>query len=430
VNGKIYAIGGHLSPGIDFATVEEYDPATDTWIKKADMPTARASLSTSVVNGKIYAIGGGWLDFLSTLEEYDPATDTWTKKADMPTAKKLVSTSAVNGKIYAIGGGTALGETVFSTVEEYDPATDTWTKKADMPTARWFHSTSVVNGKIYAIGGDAIGSRRSATSTVEEYDPYPLVVDFNGDGVVDCADICLMVDHWHTDEPLYDIGPRPFGDGIVDVQDLIVLAEHLFEEIHPPELVAYWKLDETEGDIAYDSAYGTAGENNAVVFGDAVWQPDGGQVDGALAFDGIDDYLSTPLMLDTKDAVFSVFAWIKGGAPGQVIISQTQGGVNWLLADPAEGKLMTELQGAARGAAALMSNFVITDGPWHRIGLTWDGSNRILYADDLEVAKDTQAQFSGSAEGLYIGAGSNLDAGSFFSGLIDDVRIYDRAIVP
>ncbi len=61
------------------------------------------------------------------------------------------------------------------------------------------------------------------------------VVDFNGDGIVDCVDMCIMVDHWHTDEPLCDIGPTPFGDGIVDVQDLIVLAEHLFEEFPPVE---------------------------------------------------------------------------------------------------------------------------------------------------------------------------------------------------
>jgi predicted secreted protein len=61
------------------------------------------------------------------------------------------------------------------------------------------------------------------------------VVDFNGDGIVDCADMCEMVDHWGTDEQLYDIGPMPWGDGIVDVQDLIVLAEHLFEGIPPVE---------------------------------------------------------------------------------------------------------------------------------------------------------------------------------------------------
>ncbi|MHC4486687.1 MAG: LamG-like jellyroll fold domain-containing protein [Planctomycetota bacterium] len=54
----------------------------------------------------------------------------------------------------------------------------------------------------------------------------------------------------------------------------------------------------------------------------------------------------------------------------------------------------------------------------------------MLYADDVEVTKDTQPGLEGSAGGLYIGAGNNLDASSFFSGLIDDVRIYDRAVTP
>ncbi|MBA7685524.1 hypothetical protein ES703_93949 [subsurface metagenome] len=61
------------------------------------------------------------------------------------------------------------------------------------------------------------------------------IVDFNGDGIVDCADIVIMIDYWGTDNPLCDIGPMPWGDGIVDVQDLIVLAEHLFEGIPPVE---------------------------------------------------------------------------------------------------------------------------------------------------------------------------------------------------
>jgi hypothetical protein len=61
------------------------------------------------------------------------------------------------------------------------------------------------------------------------------VVDFNGDGIVDAADVCIMIEHWLTDYPLCDIGPMPWGDGIVDVQDLIVLSEHLFEEIPPAE---------------------------------------------------------------------------------------------------------------------------------------------------------------------------------------------------
>jgi hypothetical protein len=90
------------------------------WIRKADMPTARHWLSTSVVGGRIYAIGG-WGDgdnILSVVEEYDPVEDKWIKKADMPTTRYRFSASAVNGKVYAIGGGGMNGLT--STVEEYD----------------------------------------------------------------------------------------------------------------------------------------------------------------------------------------------------------------------------------------------------------------------------------------------------------------------
>jgi len=58
------------------------------------------------------------------------------------------------------------------------------------------------------------------------------IVDFNGDGAVDCSDVCMMVVCWGTDELLCDIGPTPFGDGIVDVQDLIVLAEHLAADVN------------------------------------------------------------------------------------------------------------------------------------------------------------------------------------------------------
>jgi len=169
VDGKIYVIGGFN--GSNLPTVEEYDPETDRWTKKADMPTERNSLSTSVVNGKIYAIGGMrvWPVPLSTVEEYDPVADTWTKKADMLIARNALSTSVVNGKIYAIGGWDNVGRSV-STVEEYNPATDTWTKKAaDIPTARFGLSTSVVNGKIYAIGG-GLNNDVSFAAT-EEYDP-------------------------------------------------------------------------------------------------------------------------------------------------------------------------------------------------------------------------------------------------------------------
>ncbi|MHC4174995.1 MAG: LamG domain-containing protein, partial [Planctomycetota bacterium] len=246
----------------------------------------------------------------------------------------------------------------------------------------------------------------------------------NADGIVDSADMVIMVDNWGTDNSLCDIGPTPFGDGIVDVEDLIVLAEHLFTY---PGAIAYWRLDETEGDIAYDSV----ATNDAVVIGGALWQPDGGTVNGALAFDGADDYVSTDFVLNPMDGAFSVFAWIKGGAPGEVIISQTSrtgsAGSQWLCSDPSEGKLMA---GLTHAVFPLKSDFVITDDQWHNIGLVYDGSSKYLYVDGAEVAKDNWRPLLGNDGGLYIGAGKNLESGSFFSGLIDDVRIYDRAVTP
>jgi hypothetical protein len=78
----------------------------------------------------------------------------------------------------------------------------------------------------------------------------------------------------------------------------------------------------------------------------------------------------------------------------------------------------------------LQSEFIITDGQWRHIGFVWDGSRRYLYVDGVEVARDvgTLALLKSSDGGLHIGAGKSLDVGSLWSGLIDDVRIYDQAL--
>jgi hypothetical protein len=262
---------------------------------------------------------------------------------------------------------------------------------------------------------------------IMEYDtglgvPSP---DFNGDGIVDSKDVSIMVDHWHTDNALYDIAPEPFGDGIVDVQDLIVLSEYLTKELDDPTLLAHWALDETESDIAFDSA----GINDAFVIGNPLWQPTGGLVDGAIELDGVDDYIITAPFLNPAVDSFSVLAWIKGGAPGQVVIS-APGGVNWLGTDPLDGFLMTELTKPGRGAAPLLSETTITDGQWHRIGFVWDGSNRTLYVDSVAVAHDIEDSLKSSSNGLNIGTGKAMKSGTYWSGLIDDVRIYNRTLIP
>ena len=418
VNGKIYAIGGAYTTNP--AVVEEYDPATDTWTRKANMPTARNGLSTSVMDGRIYAIGGA-KNFggsgISTVEEYDPATDTWIRKADMPTARVYLSTSVVNGKIYAIGGTAGDWGPVFSTVEEYNPVTDTWTRKPDMPTARMFVPTSVVNGKIYAIGGSVAYWPWTPTSTVEEYNPpISAVVDLNSDEKVDFQDFSMLAQYWYQDQ-------SPFINHRVDYRDLAVFAEYWLKDLR---LLAHWRLDEKLGLVACDSV----GNNDAfLITKDPLWRPDEGQVKGALELDGVDDYISTPFVLNPANGPFSVFAWIKGNIPGAGILCQ-EGGANWLSTLPPMGWLMTELAAEGARVRVLISQIVVTDDQWHRVGLTWDGTNRRLYVDDAVVAGDTQTTLPDSTGCLHIGASTSLAPGSFWSGLIDDIRIYDRAVIP
>jgi len=165
VGGIIYAIGGNSGKPVDrnLSTVEAYDPAADTWTKKADMPMARMLGSGSaacVVDGQIYVIGGafGGDTILSAVEAYDPATDTWTSRADIPTERYSPGIAVVDGRIYVSGGATKWGQVskdwgCVPTVEVYDPAKDTWTQASDMPRIRVWHSASVVAGKMYIVGG-------------------------------------------------------------------------------------------------------------------------------------------------------------------------------------------------------------------------------------------------------------------------------------
>ncbi len=249
------------------------------------------------------------------------------------------------------------------------------------------------------------------------------IVDFNGDGIVDVKDLTYLTLFLHTQETLGDIGPTAWGDGQVDEKDLDVMMDCLETRPQDPTLLVHWAFDENNGELAID----TLGPKTATLYGDPVWRPAGGKVDGALDFDGADDYVKTPFVLNPSLGAFSVLAWVKGGEPGQVIFSQMDK-ADWLSTDPNTGGLMTTLK--AQSGTALRSQTVVTDGHWHRVGIVWDGANRHLYVDEEVAAQDRQPGLVSATTALCIGAGSRLSKGSFWSGLIDDVRIYNRAVKP
>ena len=174
VDGKIYVIGGAGPVYQALRTVEVYYPAKDTWVTKTDMPTARQGLSASVVNGKIYAIGGSVsssasyssVEILSSIEEYDPKSDTWAKKKDLPVPRSFHSACVIDNRIYIIGGSSSFPFSASLTLIMYDPAEDTWTKIAEIPEGIYSGCfAGVVDGKIYVVGGDGRGKR------VDEFNP-------------------------------------------------------------------------------------------------------------------------------------------------------------------------------------------------------------------------------------------------------------------
>jgi hypothetical protein len=123
-----------------------------------------------VVNGKIHLLGGATLpaEFkestfhprsnvsVGTHEVYDPATNTWTRRADMPTPRNHAAVGVVDGRIYMIGGRSGSvfipNATNVDIVEEYDPAKDLWTLRQPMPTPRSASVWGTHNGRIYVLG--------------------------------------------------------------------------------------------------------------------------------------------------------------------------------------------------------------------------------------------------------------------------------------
>ena len=66
-----------------------YDPLTNQWERKADMPTLRSGSVTAVIDNRIYVMGGGFkqpngqFKFLTAVEIYSPNTDSWEKGPDL-----------------------------------------------------------------------------------------------------------------------------------------------------------------------------------------------------------------------------------------------------------------------------------------------------------------------------------------------------------
>jgi hypothetical protein len=354
---------------------------------------------------------------------------------NLPAALYLISLSADNGGIENLAAGKTYGSIQFAINDANDG-------DEIVIDPGLYQENILSKGKNLTLRSTDLNDPAVVASTVIEGSPEGPVMTLSGSSDGLCVLAGLTITGGTVGISCCDASPMirnctiesngPSAIEFCEGYEPRIIDCTIVGDVHDSHLLAHWALDETEGGIAYDSA----GDDDGTLNGSPLWQPAGGQANGALAFDGADDYVSTDFVLNPADGLLSVFAWVQGGAAGQVIISQTDGGGtgrSWLCTDLSDGKLMTDVRTLGRGGGLpILSEAVITDGNWHRIGFVWDGSYRALYVDGAEVAKDTKSfnLLESSDGGLYLGAGSTLDAVGFFSGLIDDVRIYNRAITP
>lgn len=267
-NGKIYAIGGTDPYGAGrLNVVEEYDPATDTWTSKTAMPTAREGMAIlTASNAKIYAMGGypenpNTGGYSRIVEEYDPVTDTWATKANLPYAAAYVGAAEINGKIYVIP---ELGSGYYS-VQIYDLASDTWTTGTSIPTSRYFLGITAHNGKIYAIGGFSRsgpgGTIQNSVATVEVYDPATNTWS---------SDTSLSVSRYGLGTVLsggkiYAIGGKQYNSATNFIDVINTVEEGVLDNL-PPTVDAGGPYSIGEGGSMQVSATGNDPENGSLTY--------------------------------------------------------------------------------------------------------------------------------------------------------------------
>ena len=192
-----------------------------------------------------------------------------------------------------------------------------------------------------------------------------------------------------------------------------------------PQPVSHWKFDEGSGTTAYDSV----GTNDGTVYG-ATWTT--GQVDGALSFDGIDDYVRTANNVFTNAQLASgatLSAWFNTDSTAHGYIADNEGyltlGVNHIYA-PNPNKLCGIVDG---GHHRFFSSSDVTDNLWHHAAIVWDGTDTaILYLDGLNVSSGHSGPPTPDRKTRPFTIGAHSTIAAYFNGTIDDVMIFDIAL--
>jgi hypothetical protein len=155
-NGKVYVAGGFDDAGTALNSIEEYDPASDTWATlSTTLAAARGGAGTALVGNLMYVFGGdtGLGSKTNVLEIVDLQNLTRVSGTAMSTARSHFAHAAFGGYLYAFGGDGG-GGTVLASVERYNPGTDSWAPMAPLPSGCMGALCLEEGGRLRVFGGE------------------------------------------------------------------------------------------------------------------------------------------------------------------------------------------------------------------------------------------------------------------------------------
>ena len=206
---------------------------------------------------------------------------------------------------------------------------------------------------------------------------------------------------------------------------------YLTKTFPPTGLVGWWRFN---GDAIDSSGNG----NNGMVYGtkNYVNSPMG----KALSFDGVNNYVDCGNSADLKPInALTVEAWINyagffSDSAGHAIVSEAQYTSNGFMLYQACGSPYNRVRYfivTDTGLHIGQSPTILSTDIWYHLAMTYDGSDLTLYIDgdhDSSVSATGAVKWSGTTPNLYIGS-TYTAGGAKFKGLIDEVRIWNGALL-
>ena len=155
VGGRLVVAGGRASVG-RLTSVEAYTPTG--WIPLPHLPHAANAATACVLNGRLYVMGGLDCNKLQVLEMSEENEFTWTVKAELPSSRFDAASAAVDGKLWLIGG--TANWLASNSVLIYDIDADSWVTGPSLPRATYGVRAAALNGEVLVIPADTAAGAR------------------------------------------------------------------------------------------------------------------------------------------------------------------------------------------------------------------------------------------------------------------------------